>query len=259
MLALLVTPPVLLALWRFSFPYTCLAYFCPFLCAGFIAHGRYEAAIYKRRFIAGYYLRRRSLLYRLTTGRLVIGLGALIVGVVSAFALAMFTALANQGEMVALGAAWLLTIGFRPIVSRVLRTQVRDRPASVVTKKLTANLSFGFAAVGFVAFALHAPIPDFVDPTSLAKTMDTASQTVASLCACTNFAAKLSQEWTAAFWFGMVSTTPTLGNDVLQFAAWLPFLLQSCLALLGMSWLSVEVASLAQRHITNAATGFPPQ
>lgn len=242
---LLLSPLLLMALWRLTYPYTCLAHGCPLLCAALIGQSRYRAAVHKRAFLAGYYFRPGTLLHRLVASRLAAALWAGSLGLVSAYALALFVAPATSGDALLIGLAWLAALCLLPLVAAGLAPSVQPGLQRLLAARLSGALAFGLTAACFVALALHSPVPDYIDPGSLARTIDNASRSLHSLCPVTQAALQLSEGWTAASWFYVVRGSALLASDALQLAGWLAFLLQASLALLGMVWLSTAAGVLA--------------
>lgn len=231
-----------LILWRYIYPYTCYSLAIPLALAIAICTGIFVERIHRRKYWASYYLIESSPLHRLVTGRTFSMTLAVVTGSVYAFSLSVFTALGGAFEMIIIFLNGILAIILYPIASSLIQRHATTCVAKHAIKRLLKLSCFTITAIIYTAILFNTKIPDYIDPTSLEATVDTASQQVASQCTFINISLKGAQEFTATQWFFMIASTGFLESPMLKYASWLVFLGYSSLALMGMSILSTDLA-----------------
>jgi hypothetical protein len=237
----------LLAAWAIAAPYTCLALVVPAGLLAVLVAGALAPVLAYRRHRAGFYFPRDGLLYRIAGGALLAVPGLTLSALLYAASLAAFAALGGFAERASLALCAAVSTLALPWCSHRLAPRVSPMAHAFFVKRLLAWSGFLVALPTYLALALNSPVPDYLDPRSLAGTIDSASATVASRCGFTNFALKLCRELEAVQWFFMVTGSAQLPTAAWRALGWGLFLLYSGLALMGMGRCCAEIAGFLCR------------
>lgn len=237
----------LIAAWAIAAPYTCLALVVPLGLLAVLSAGALAPVLAYRRHRAGFYFPQHGRLYRLAGGALLTAPGLTLTALIYAASLAAFAALGGFAERASLVLCALVSTLAMPWVARRLAPLVAPRAHAFLVKRLLAWGGFLLALPAYLALELNSPLPDYLDPRSLAGTVDAASAAVSSRCGFTNVALKLSRELEATQWFFMLTGTAQLPTAASRGLGWGLFLLYSGLALMGMGRFCAEIAGFLCR------------
>ena len=230
-----------LVIWRQIYDEHCAALVIPLAIILFIAFQAAEFGIAKRYCFANCFLPEGSFFYRMITGRVLTIFISILVSIITGAVLVLnfitwdFIIL----SVLAIDALFLCILFL--IITYTLRSHIKPKMGKIAVKHLTVMINTTLLLAVLVAIQLNTNIPEYIDKSSLTKTIENASKTVSSNCEVINTLTKLNTEKEAVTWWLMFQVSKNSNNPTFRWAAWLLFLLSSSLSVWAYSRFLVQV------------------
>ena len=196
--------------------------------------------------------KQESWIYRIMTGKILLLIFSVILALVLSLPLIAFSALANHSDIIFTFASLTVTALLYPIILRFSSRHVIEGMNVIMAKRIVVLFSLtGMLLIYTYISYYHISLPSYLDASSLKNTVDTASQSVASLCSTNNLFLKWSQEIEATMIFSLLVASKKIDSNGLHSIYWIVFFLNHALVFAALARLQVELISYSHLLFKN--------